>query len=312
MDRRTFISATVLGLVGNSLSTSAAVPGEVYRAMEKSLAAGDDAKPRLKKSLKIGMANVGKTLEEKFKILKELGFDGVELDSPSGLDWREVLRAKASSGLEIPGVVCSTHWGQPLSAADEKVRRQGIEGVEKALRDCRLFGGTTALVVPAVCRDGVTYEQAWERSTAAIRELLPLAEELRVRIAFENVWNDFITDADEAVRYVDQFESPWVGWYFDTGNIVRYGSPPEWVKKLGARTIKVDIKDYSRDRMEKDGVWAGFKCKIGDPDSSVQWAETMKALDDVGYRGWGSAEVSGGGRERLTEIARRMADVSSR
>ncbi|MGE4632923.1 MAG: sugar phosphate isomerase/epimerase family protein [Planctomycetota bacterium] len=268
--------------------------------------------PRLKKSLKIGMVQVGETLVEKFRILKELGYDGVELDSPSSLDWREVLRAKAETGLEIPGVVCSTHWGKPLSAADEKVRQQGIEGIETALRDCRLYGGTTALVVPGVCKDGVTYEQAWDRSTAALRQVLPLAEELGVRIAFENVWNDFITDADEAVRYVDQFESPWVGWYFDTGNIVRYGRPPDWVKKLGSRTIKVDIKDYSRALMEKDGVWAGFRCKIGSEDSSVEWAETMQELDRVGYRGWGSAEVSGGGRERLTDIARRMDDVSSR
>lgn len=293
---------TALGVLGSSLGSGVgmASSGVVRR------------EPRLKKSLKIGMVQVGETLLEKFRILKELGYDGVELDSPSSLDWREVLRAKAATGLEIPGVVCSTHWGKPLSSPDEKVRQEGIEGVETALKDCRLYGGTTALVVPGVCKDGVTYEQAWQRSTASIRQLLPLAKELGVRIAFENVWNDFITDADEAVRYVDQFESPWVGWYFDVGNVVRYGRPPEWVKKLGSRTIKVDIKDYSRAVMEKDGVWAGFRCGIGNEDSSAEWAETMKALDQVGYRGWGSAEVSGGGRDRLADIARRMDDVSSR
>ena len=293
---------TALGVLGSSLGRGVGMASSELVRRE----------PRLKKSLKIGMVQVGETLLEKFRILKELGYDGVELDSPSSLDWREVLRAKAATGLEIPGVVCSTHWGKPLSSPDEKVRQEGIEGVETALKDCRLYGGTTALVVPGVCKDGVTYEQAWERSTASLRQLLPLAEQLGVRIAFENVWNDFITDADEAVRYVDQFESPWVGWYFDTGNIVRYGRPPEWVRKLGSRTIKVDIKDYSRALMEKDGVWAGFRCEIGNEDSSVEWAETMKALDQVGYRGWGSAEVSGGGRDRLADIARRMDDVSSR
>lgn len=303
MDRRTFITATSLAVIGSSLG----------KAMEMSIPGFHGRSPRLKKSLKIGMANVGDTLLEKFQILKDLGFDGIELDSPSNLDWREVLRAKAETGLEIPGVVCSTHWGKPLSAADEATRRAGIEGVETALRDCRLFGGTTVLLVPGTCANGAaTYEEAWQRSTEAIKELIPLAAELKVRIAFENVWNEFITDADEAVKYVDQFESPWVGWYFDTGNIVRYGSPPEWVRKLGSRTIKLDIKDYSRALMEKDGPWAGFKCKIGDPESSVEWAETMKALDEVGYRGWGSAEVSGGGKERLAEISRRMDEVSSR
>lgn len=302
MDRRTFISMTALGVLGSSLG----------RGMEMASSEFVRREPRLKKSLKIGMVKVGDSILEKFQILKELGYDGVELDSPSSLDWREVLRAKAQTGLEIPGVVCSTHWGKPLSSPDEKVRREGIEGIETALRDCCLYGGTTVLVVPGVCKDGVSYEQAWERSTAALTEVLPLAEELGIRIAFENVWNDFITDADEAVRYVDQFESPWVGWYFDVGNIVRYGRPPEWVKKLGTRTIKLDIKDYSRALMEKDGVWAGFRCKIGSEDSSAEWAATMQALDEVGYRGWGSAEVSGGERERLADIARRMDDVASR
>jgi len=293
---------TALGVLGSSLG----------RGMEMASSEFVRREPRLKKSLKIGMVKVGDSILEKFQILKELGYDGVELDSPSSLDWREVLRAKAQTGLEIPGVVCSTHWGKPLSSPDEKVRREGIEGIETALRDCCLYGGTTVLVVPGVCKDGVSYEQAWERSTAALTEVLPLAEELGIRIAFENVWNDFITDADEAVRYVDQFESPWVGWYFDVGNIVRYGRPPEWVKKLGTRTIKLDIKDYSRALMEKDGVWAGFRCKIGSEDSSAEWAATMQALDEVGYRGWGSAEVSGGERERLADIARRMDDVASR
>ncbi|MAW77142.1 MAG: xylose isomerase [Planctomycetes bacterium] len=302
MDRRTFISMTALGVLGSSLG----------RGMEMASSEFVRREPRLKKSLKIGMVKVGDSILEKFQILKELGYDGVELDSPSSLDWREVLRAKAQTGLEIPGVVCSTHWGKPLSSPDEKVRREGIEGIETALRDCCLYGGTTVLVVPGVCKDGVSYEQAWQRSTAALTEVLPLAEELGIRIAFENVWNDFITDADEAVRYVDQFESPWVGWYFDVGNIVRYGRPPEWVKKLGTRTIKLDIKDYSRALMEKDGVWAGFRCKIGSEDSSAEWAATMQALDEVGYRGWGSAEVSGGERERLADIARRMDDVASR
>lgn len=293
---------TALGVLGSSLG----------RGMEMASSEFVRREPRLKKSLKIGMVKVGDSILEKFQILKELGYDGVELDSPSSLDWREVLRAKAQTGLEIPGVVCSTHWGKPLSSPDEKVRREGIEGIETALRDCCLYGGTTVLVVPGVCKDGVSYEQAWQRSTAALTEVLPLAEELGIRIAFENVWNDFITDADEAVRYVDQFESPWVGWYFDVGNIVRYGRPPEWVKKLGTRTIKLDIKDYSRALMEKDGVWAGFRCKIGSEDSSAEWAATMQALDEVGYRGWGSAEVSGGERERLADIARRMDDVASR
>lgn len=234
------------------------------------------------------------------------------MDSPSGVDWDEVVQARDDTGLVIPGVVCSTHWGKPLSSPDPAVRRSGIEGMETALRDCRKVGGWTVLLVPGVCNKEVSYEQAWERSTEAVKELIPLAEELKVQIAFENVWNNFITKADEAVRYVDQFESSTVGWYFDTGNIVRYEEPVDWVRKLNSRILKLDIKDYSRKLMEAEGVWAGFRCKIGDPDSSVGWADVMAEIRKLGFCGWGSAEVSGGGKERLADISKRMDDVFNR
>ena len=305
MDRRDFIRvaaavAAAAPIAGVSL---AGVWGEDHAV---------EVKRDLKKCLKIGMVQVGDSIEEKFRLLKKIGFDGVELDAPSGLDWREVLRAKEVIGFEIPGVVCSTHWSSPLSVGDPEARRKGLEGVEIALRDCRLYGGSTVLLVPGVCNEDVSYQQAWERSTAELRKLVPLCEQLDVKIAFENVWNNFITDAEEAVRYVDQFDSPYFGWYFDIGNIVRYGEPASWVKTLGKRLMKLDIKDYSRAKMKAEGVWRGFDCKIGDPDSSVGWAETMRAIDAIGYSGWGSAEVGGGNSDRLAEISRRMDDVFSR
>ncbi|MDE0892678.1 MAG: sugar phosphate isomerase/epimerase, partial [Planctomycetota bacterium] len=227
----------------------------------------------LKKSCKIGMVGEGATLADKFKLLKEVGFDGVEMDGPSDYDWREVLNAKLESGLEIPGVVCSTHWGKPLSDPSAEVRAEGLAGLEAALRDARIYGASTVLLVPGVCRGEVTYKDAWDRSSHELAAVLPLARELGVKIALENVWNDFITDAKEAARYVDQFNDDHLGWYFDVGNIVRYDDPVNWVKTLGARIMKLDIKDYSRAKMNAEGVWKGFDCKIGAADSSCGWAE---------------------------------------
>ena len=266
----------------------------------------------LKKSCKIGMVGEGATLADKFKLLKEVGFDGVEMDGPSSYDWREVLNAKLESGLEIPGVVCSTHWGKPLSDPSAEVRAEGLAGLETALRDARIYGASTVLLVPGVCRGEVTYKDAWDRSSHELAAVLPLARELGVKIALENVWNDFITDAKEAARYVDQFNDDHLGWYFDVGNIVRYDDPVNWVKTLGARIMKLDIKDYSRAKMKAEGVWKGFDCKIGAADSSCGWAELMAALKELGYEGWASAEVTGGGRERLAEISQNMNDVFSR
>ena len=262
------------------------------------------AKGLTKKSLKFGMIEEELSVLEKFELVKDLGFHGVELDSPNGLSEKEILEARDKTGLEIPGVVNSVHWKQPLSHPDPKVRRICRESMEHALRKCKIYGGTTVLLVPAVVDENVGYDQAWERSTEEIKKLLPVAEETGVKIAIENVWNNFLISPLEAAQYIDQFDHEMIGWYFDVGNIIRYGWPDQWVRILGKRILKIDVKEYSRDKQKNKGIWEGFKVKLGDGDSD--WAKVNRALKEVGYEGWGSAEVPGGDRERLWDISRRM------
>ena len=262
----------------------------------------------IKKAVKIGMVGVDASLQGKLALLREIGFDGVELDSPSELDPDEVLAAVEATGIVIPGVVDSVHWSKPLSDPDPAVRAEGRAGLETALRDCARYGGTTALLVPAVVNAGVSYDQAWERSTAEIAEVLPLAEELGVKIAIENVWNSFLLSPLEAARYVDQFESDAIGWHFDVGNIVNYGWPEQWIRILGPRVLKLDIKEYSRKKRNDEGLWKGFQVEIGEGD--CDWPAVREALQEIGYTdGWATAEVGGGDEARLRDIKRRMDAV---
>ena len=258
-------------------------------------------------ALKVGMIQEGETLLEKFRIAKDAGFEGVELDSPGMASVQEVRDACSSTGIVIPGVVGSFHWKDQLAHPDEMVRARGEAALATAMQDCRAVGGTTVLLVPAVVGPDVSYDEAWDRSTAAIHRALPMARELGVSIAIENVWNNFLLSPLEAARYVDQFESPNVGWYFDVGNIVAYGWPSQWVSILGPRILRLDVKEYSREKLNKEGRWAGFGVPIGEGD--CEWKETMAALDKVGYTGWASAEVGGGDAARLSEIAERMKRV---
>ena len=126
------------------------------------------------------------------------------MDSPNGFDTAEVLAAKEATGLEIPGVVDSAHWHATLGDPNPAVRARGVAALETALRDCKAYGGTTVLLVPGVVNADLPYHLVYERSQAEIRKALPLARELGVKIAFENVWNNFLLSPLEAARYVDE------------------------------------------------------------------------------------------------------------
>ena len=241
---------------------------------------------------------------EKFNLLKELGFDGVELDSPSNLDEQEVIDAKNSSGLPIHGVVDSVHWKQTLSHADPAVRDEGRAGLEHALKQAKAYGASTVLLVPAVVNKEVSYADAYVRSQTEIRKVLPLAKEVGVKIALENVWNQFLLSPLEFARYIDEFESEWIGAYFDIGNIVNYGWPEQWIRTLGPRILKLDVKEFSRKRRDDEGLWQGFKVELGEGD--CDWPAVNKALNDIGYSGWATAEIPGGDTERLRDIISRM------
>jgi hexulose-6-phosphate isomerase len=264
-------------------------------------------RPRYRKAVKLEMFNAELSILEKFQVLTELGFDGVELMSPEAYDTAEVVAARERSGLVVHGVVNSEHWRSPLSDPDAAVRARGRAALETALRDCKTYGGSTVLLVPAVVKRNVSYADAYRRSQDEIAKVLPLAESLGVRIAIENVWNNFLLSPLEAARYVDEFESPAIGWYFDVGNVVRYGWPQHWIRVLDKRILKLDIKEYSRELRDTQGPWKGFNVELGEGD--CDWPTVRKTLAEIGYEGWATAEVRGGGRQRLAEISQRMDRV---
>jgi hexulose-6-phosphate isomerase len=209
--------------------------------------------------------------------------------------------------LIVHGVVDSVHWEQRLSDPNPEVRAGGLEALRTALRMSKAYGGTSVLLVPGRVTPDATYEQCWERPLAEIKKATPLAEELGIRILLENVWNDFLTDPKETARFIDECGSEAVGAYFDVGNAVRYSPPHEWVPILGKRIVKLDIKEYDLTKGKKEGLGKGFDVEL--LEGECDWPKVMAALRDIGYAGWGTAEIPGGGRDRLAEIARRMDKI---
>lgn len=263
-----------------------------------SLGRAAEETPRIKKAVKIGMVQVDGGLLEKFRLLKELGYDGVELDSPNGYGDGEALRARDETGLPIHGVVDSVHWNHRLSDPDPKIRARGVAALKTAIVDSKSYGGTSVLLVPGKVTPDATYEECWNRSQAEIRKVLPFAEDEGIDILLENVWNDFLTDPQATAKYIDELDSPRIGAYFDVGNTVKYSQPATWIPVLGKRIKKLDIKEFSKEEGK------GFNVPLTEGD--CDWPAVMAELRKIDYRGWGTAEVAGGGPEYLADLAARM------
>jgi len=254
------------------------------------------------KTLKIGMVKVEGSLTDKFKAAKAAGFDGIELDSP-GFDVAEAKTAIAESGLPVDGSVCSTHWQIRHTSPDADQRAKALADLETAIRDTHAVGGHTVLLVVGHGNDGPE-EEIWARAIENISKALPLCARLGMTIAIENVWNHFLYDhdgdenqsADKFAKFCDDLNSPWVGMQFDIGNHWKYGDCGSWIRTLGKRIVKLDIKGYSR----ANNNWA----KLGEDD--IDWADVRAALNEINFSGWVAAEVGGGGPDRLSEISQAM------
>ena len=278
------------------LGTSAAV---ALGSVACSLPAAEKKRPKLRIAVKHSMIGIKGDELAKMELLKKVGFQGVEIGSPSEIDLPALKAACEKTGIVMHGSIGSLHWSHPLSDPNPEVRAKGLEGLKTSIRDAHFFGAETALLVPGVVKDGVTYEQCFERAQTEIKKALPLAEELKVKIAIETVWNNFITSPEQMIDFVDSFNSPWVAAYFDCSNMLKYKVPSEtWIRQLGKRLVKFDFKGY---HMEKS--W----CSIG--DGSENWPEILTALAEIGYNGWATSEVGGGGEEVLADIAARMKKV---
>jgi hexulose-6-phosphate isomerase len=239
---------------------------------------------------------------ERFQIARDAGFEGIEIGTISEpAVAAEIKEAGAATGIRIHSVMNAEHWRSPLSSADPEVVARSVAGMETSLRNAKLWGAETVLLVPAVVDAQTSYQEAWTRSQRVIRErILPLARELQIVVGIEEVWNKFLLSPLEMARYVDEFASPFVKAYLDVGNMVFYGYPQDWIRTLGARIVRVHIKDFKLDRPNGKFQWVN----LGEGD--VDWPEVRKAFAEIRYESWISTEIAGGDAAYLKDVVARF------
>lgn len=238
----------------------------------------------------------GMPLEEQFRHTRNAGFEGIEIPLGEIISMdtdrdqaRRIAEAARKAGVEIVSLWVSQPLGpNPLNSPDPALRARGVEVLRRAVSLASWLECGVLLIVPGRLGTGpkfqIGYQDTWDRVSAQMKKVVPDAEKARVVLALENVWNKFLVSPLEMRAFVDQFRSPWVGAYFDVGNILQYGFPQDWILTLGTRIKRVHAKDYKLSTRAEQGRFVDLL------EGDVDWKDVMAALLKVGYRGFISPE----------------------
>ncbi len=306
INRRSFLAASAV-----VAATAAAVTTEIARAAEASVPIiTPPPGKRILLSCKLGMITKkidGKelTLVERLNLANAAGFDGVDFDEAGSFTPEQARDAVRESGVFVHNAINHAHWSQRLTSPKDEERATGRKNIEHCLRVSHAAGGSAVLIVIGHGNDGPANEIE-DRAHHEIKQLIPLAASLGQQILFENVWNQMHYDhnappeqmPDRFIQFVDRFNSPWVGMYYDIGNHWKYGQPRDWLKAFGRRAVKLDVKGFSRAKNKF--------VDITSEDDDLPWGEVQKGLEEIGFTGWTTAEVGGGDAKRLTIVRQQM------
>ena len=237
--------------------------------------------------------------DEAFEMISRAGFNGVELNmeekprsdgkvsvhlNSKDSELNEIKALAVKYNLKITSFVTPLLWSYPMTSNDAEIREKGRDTVKKLIDCAAFFGSDTVLVVPGAVTDKVHYDEAYNNAFTALTELKPYAEEKKVNIGVENVWNKFLLSPLEMRDFIDKINSQYVGAYFDIGNVVVSGFPEQWIKILGKRIKKLHAK--------------GFKTSVGNItgfvnllEGDINWKSVMDAINKVGYADYITAEL---------------------
>src|SRR5712691_10129498 len=301
VSRREFLNSSVTagcaaGLGGGFFECTASRVSASHAVSE---ATPSPAPLPIKKGVLLDMLPDNLSFADRFKLARAVGFEVVQAPTESDEQKaEEIKKAADGASMRIDSVMNMDHWRFPLSSSDSAVLEKSLAGMRTSLHNAKLWGSDAVLLVPAVVNPHTSYRDAWTRSQNQIRKLLPLAEELKIVIAIEEVWNKFLLSPLEMLKYIAEFENSWIKAWFDVGNVVLYGYPQDWIRTLGKSISNVHLKDFKR--KENGYAWVN----LGDGD--VDWPAVRQAFADIGYSGSAIAELEGGSEAYLRDVCRRF------
>lgn len=236
----------------------------------------------------------GWALQEVFRFVSSLGYEGVEI-APftlaesvaqfSAAERAQLRRDAQGCNIEIVGL----HWllasppGLHISHPDESVREQTVAYLKELARCCADLGGNIMVFGSPKQRNvlpGLSAEQAREHAIAAFRQALPLAKEKDVTICLEPLTPDetnFVNTAADAAEIIEAVGHPNLQLHLDAKAMCSENEPIPTIIKAHASYLR----HFHANDPNRRGPGFG----------SLDFAPIMAALREVGYDGYVSVEV---------------------
>lgn len=231
------------------------------------------------------------SMEDFFTAVAAAGYETVELSlRKEGALTGSVTDARLAETNALAGQyklpVCSLTLGHGSgnlldSGANQK---QGIEETIFGLEVAAKLGAPCTLHTLGRFSADLYYDDAYHNAVAALKKLAPVCQSLGVALAFEFVWNGFLFSPLEVRRFLDEVGSPWVGFYFDPGNMAVFQFPHHWVRIIGSHIKRVHLKDWKGRALK--GEWTPLL------QGEVDFTRVMKELRGAGYSGPLVSEVA--------------------
>ncbi len=239
------------------------------------------------------------------KMLKGLGFDGVELpifdaNPRKFAQWGKRLD---EIGLERTTVTCRTAADNPISP-DPKIRAAAVANMKLTLECCQAVGsnilcGPYHSAIGEFSGNGPTPDE-WQWGIDVMRQNAENAQRAGVMLGVEYL-NRFecylLNTAADTVRFVRDVNHPNCRMMYDTFHAnIEEKNPAAAIRSCAEYTVHVHISENDRSTPGQGGV---------------RWAETFQALKETGYDGWMVIEAFGLALPELaaaTKIWRRMYD----
>jgi L-ribulose-5-phosphate 3-epimerase len=231
---------------------------------------------------------------------KELGYDSIELciasegaltHETTQAECEQIVKMANQIGIEISSVASGESWGVCPTSNDSAIRQKITDFTRKALQVTQWLGTDAYLLVPGAVdvfflpdAEIVPYDICYDRAKKFIDSLLDTAQETDVTLCIENVWNKFLLSPLEMRNFIDSFDSPFVGSYFDIGNVLLFGYPSQWIRILGERIKRVHIKDFDK----SVGTAEGFVDLL---EGDVEFDKVTQSLQEIGYDGYVTGEL---------------------